>query len=359
MQLKQKLGVEIFSVGVWNGDKYTIEDFDEMVRAYNDTAEGWKPPLKLGHDEDQKLLQTDGYPAAGYVGKLYRRGTKLIADFIDIPAKIYELLEHRSYKKVSAEIFWDVTVGDEKEPKNYSRMLAGVALLGADMPAVMNLSDILAWYRKAGTEKKFYTDPEKQPNLKTYEFSEGGEMDAAKELEKLKADKIAADKELADLKKYKTDQEAKAKSTEDEIAELKEQNRQTALDSEVAEIEEISPAMKPYAKALLDTSKAPKKYSIKIGKGKDAETKEYASRGELLNELLKLHAEALKLNTNEESEEGEAEEQEESGDEKVLDKKVRAYAKEHKCSYGNALKAVRASAGPGDEDEENEDEDEE
>lgn len=358
MKTKNKSRVEIFSAGKWNGDTYTEADLDEMVKAFDETSAGWKPPLKLGHNDEQQLLQTDGLPAAGYVNKLYRIGKKLFADFVDIPEKIYNLLEGGAYRKVSAEVFWDIDIGDDK---TYSRMLAGVALLGADMPAVMNLSEILAWYSKAKSEKKFYANSENQPSIKTYEFLDGGE-DMEKTPAQLQAEKKLADDaaELATLRQYKADQEKVAKKTDEEIAELKEQNRQADLDRAVDDLD-LPPGAKPYAKALLDTAteiSSKKEYSIKVKSGKGdkakSEIKKYASRADILLSLLKVQAEALKLNTNEDSIEGEEIEQD-GGDEAARDKKIRDYMKVHKCSYGNAMKAVLADEGPEvEEDEEDE-----
>jgi hypothetical protein len=113
-----------------------------MVSAFNQLSEHVRPPLKLGHTDEQKLLQKDGLPAAGWVGRLYRQGARLLADFVDLPEKIYELIKLKAYRNVSSEIYWDVSIGEKK----FKRMLSGVALLGADTPAVMNLSDILALY---------------------------------------------------------------------------------------------------------------------------------------------------------------------------------------------------------------------
>lgn len=84
-------GVEIFSVGNWNGDDYTHDDLYEMVRAFDDNKVGARPHLKLGHDDKQELIQRDGMPAAGWIEKLYVVGDKLVADFSDIPKKIFEL----------------------------------------------------------------------------------------------------------------------------------------------------------------------------------------------------------------------------------------------------------------------------
>ena len=96
MDLKQIKGVEIFSTGKWNGDNYTREDLEEMVLAFEETKAGARPYIKLGHDAKQKLLQADGMPAAGWIDRVYIKGEKLMADFVDIPGKIYALIEKKA-----------------------------------------------------------------------------------------------------------------------------------------------------------------------------------------------------------------------------------------------------------------------
>ena len=75
-------GVEIFEAGRWygknsgrDGDVYTENDLDEMIKAHNEIGGKIKPPFKLGHDDNQKLAQKDGYPAIGWVTNLYRQGS--------------------------------------------------------------------------------------------------------------------------------------------------------------------------------------------------------------------------------------------------------------------------------------------
>lgn len=356
--LKSIKGVEIFSAGKWNGDVYTVEDLDEMVRAFSDTSAEWRPPLKLGHDEEQKLLQTDGLPAAGYVGKLYRQGTKLLADFVDIPAKVHKLLEKGSYKKVSSEIFWEIDVGSEEgKPRVYKRMLAAVALLGSDMPAVFGLDDILEWYVAAGAEKKFYANEKNKPSIKAYSFNaeaeQGDEVSSEEEnsamtkeeIEALKKKQADDEAELERLRKYEKTQKARAAEQENEIAELKAKAQEAELDAAVNGLTgEVSPAMKPYIKALLGPEK--KAYSVKVAKG---ESKEYASKAALLEQTLKLHAEALKLHTSEETEDAE---EDGDADESAIEKRVEEYQAKHKCSYGQAVKAVRAELAREQDDEE-------
>lgn len=93
-------------------------------------------PLKLGHNGDQPL--TDGQPALGWVSRVYRDGRKLLADFIDMPTSIYEMVKAGLYKFVSVELAKNVLAGTREIPW----VLDAVALLGADQPAVGTLKDL-------------------------------------------------------------------------------------------------------------------------------------------------------------------------------------------------------------------------
>src|SRR3990167_9245143 len=220
-------GVEIFSVGTWNGDHYSELDLDKMVKAFQETSKTLRPPLKLGHDDRQIILQQDGLPAAGWIGNLYRQGEKLLADLIEIPGKVFDLLQRGSYKKVSSEIYWDIELNGKKYPK----LLGAVALLGADMPAVSNLKDIMAMFALNPEQIKSYQLDETSLIIKTYQKKHEGEgmkteaelkleleLEAQKkktqELEghiaQFQADAKAKDKESADLKQFKSEAEANA-----------------------------------------------------------------------------------------------------------------------------------------------------
>jgi len=68
-------GVEILATGTWNDRKYTTEDLDNIVEAFDEGNAGIVPPVKLGHQKNQNLLDKEGLPAAGYVTKVMRKGT--------------------------------------------------------------------------------------------------------------------------------------------------------------------------------------------------------------------------------------------------------------------------------------------
>ena len=135
---------EIFATGLWNKDQYSENDLDDMVGAF--AKVGFKPPIKLGHSDTQKLLKGEGLPAAGWVENLRRAGDKLICDFKRVPKKIAELIKAGAWRKKSAEVYWDYL--DEANSTKFPRVLKAVSLLGEDIPAVTNLGDILALYKK-------------------------------------------------------------------------------------------------------------------------------------------------------------------------------------------------------------------
>jgi hypothetical protein len=155
-QVKVRLvrGVEIFAPGNWNGDEYTEADLDSMVESFYALKGRVDPPVKLGHTSDEfntELArkmgvepgvvtgeQGKGQIALGWVENLRRKGSILVADFTNVPEPLAELIESRSYRKVSAEIYIDW----KDSGNNYPLVLCGVALLGAEPPAVSTISGL-------------------------------------------------------------------------------------------------------------------------------------------------------------------------------------------------------------------------
>lgn len=131
-------GVEIIAAGRWNNRDYTRDDLDEMVRAFGELRGKIDPPVKLGHDDGQKLAQKDGYPALGWVDRIYRKGSTLVADLKDVPKRVAKLITAGAYQKVSSEIYFDKEVGGS----TYPVVLKAISLLGGDMPAVKDIRSI-------------------------------------------------------------------------------------------------------------------------------------------------------------------------------------------------------------------------
>ena len=330
-------GVEVFSVGTWNGDPYTREDLNGMVAAFEQHKETVRPFLKLGHDAKQKLVQKDGFPALGWAARLYVVGEKLVADFTDIPKKIFELIQVGAYKKVSCEIFCNTKIGDAV----HKYMVGAIALLGADTPGVMDLNDILAMYTVvSGEDKRTYeqnfafegekkeTAMGKTENEIKLELDLKAKADEAEQIKKdfSKAQEEAKtkDAEIESLKKFKSDAEAK------EIVLIGEANKAKVekFCTELVAEKLCSPAMKGHIVELLGSDK--KEYSV-------GETK--LSKEQLLKEMLKLFAAAKDVNFVENSSTGKDDKQ---NSDKETDAKIKTYAAENKMSYGQAAKAILA-----------------
>lgn len=166
-------GMEIFSVGSWNGDEYSSKDLDGMVEAFNNDELGFKPTLKLGHadgqDDEKQARRLFGAPAAGYVSRLYRQGKKLLADIIDIPKKVADVIRLGAYKKCSAEIYWNYK--NSNNGNTYPRVLKSIAVLGHAIPAVTSLDDIAGLYYSRNDAGGLYAYDDEKNEFRLYEAS--------------------------------------------------------------------------------------------------------------------------------------------------------------------------------------------
>lgn len=147
-EMKEITGVRIFGEGTWTDSAgfektWTHEDLQAMVDAF----EAGVPaivPIKCGHTSDefnQKIAEALGVPVEVVTGEkgqgqisigkataLQLKGSWIIASFDKIPEPIANLIEGGQYSTVSVEI--EDTVGE------YGPVITGVALLGAEEPAV-------------------------------------------------------------------------------------------------------------------------------------------------------------------------------------------------------------------------------
>ena len=336
-------GVEVFSAGEWNKDKYSIEDLHSMVTAFNSLKGGFKPYLKLGHDENQKLAKNSGLPSVGWVENLYVRGDKLVADLEYIPEKIYKLIKSKAYRKVSCEIYWDLDVNGNK----YPRVVGAIALLGAETPGVLNLNDILGNYALLHNSKGgVFEAMDKRDNFKSYSIKFESQEDNV-DLEQVQAELEAQKKSYA---KAQEDLAAKAKETEEAHVELSKLREEVAkanaeataskLAKFVVELESkklVTPAMKDMVTELMSDKK---EYSIADKK---------MTKEEVVTQLLSLSQEAGKVNFSEKTKADFAKKEDKT---EAADKEIKKYAEDNKCSYAQAYKAVMKSKDVSSEDKE-------
>ena len=339
-------GVEIFSVGKWNGDNFTHDDLNEMIKSFEATKAGIVPGIKLGHGKEQALLKASELPSAGWVEKLYMRGDKLVADLKEIPKAIYQLIQKGAYKKPSIELFPKITIKGQQ----YKNLIGAVALLGAEMPGVMDLTDIMALYGTEDKPKSYETNiefnfndskgkestmPTKEELRAEIEAELKAEADAAKakaledQVKEFKAKQDAKDEEIAELKKFKAEADAKALEAEKAKTEAELKAFVTELKSQKL----CTPAMEPMVEQLLGTEQ--KEYSVKI---QDEDKK--LSKQELLKETLVLFAAAKEVNFSENSSTADKNDKADS-DLKELDTKAKEYAAKNGVTYGQAIKQLK------------------
>lgn len=311
-------GVEIFSTGTHNGDKYTEADLDEMVKAHG--ALDFRPAIKIGHTKD-----TPGAPSYGWVQNLRRVGQKLVADFTDMHDSVVDALRKRSYDRVSSEVYFNLNRGGKK----FSRALKAVALLGAEVPAVAGLTPLHKMEFAAEGEYesftvhedaldvspqavydclsermsaliKHYSDEEDDMKTKAQELQEkldkltvrlnaigeDGVDDEKKDeqIKKLSADIAAVTAEIKLLTQAEDDDRselaASLKASNDRIVELEADARRRSVAEKVATVK--VPAFRPgmeamYAYALTHSAEKVKVYS------KDKDGKEVVADQTLIN----------------------------------------------------------------------------
>lgn len=163
---------EIFAAGTWNKTwKFSAQDLQEIATNFEALGDNHHVPLKFGHNETQPM--TDGYPALGWVTKVWTVGDKLMARFDSVPTIVKKAFDAKLYRHVSVELDVDV----EHRGKKYKYVLSAVALLGADIPAVNTLNDLKHYLdggeRLAASRREVFSTV--QGNLTT-EPEEGKDM---------------------------------------------------------------------------------------------------------------------------------------------------------------------------------------
>jgi len=197
--MSNELKAEIFATGKWNGMEFSDADLSAIAATFEKLGDKMRVPLKLGHNDEQPL--TDGKPALGWVSKVWAEGGKLFANFTDVPAVVMDAIKKKLYKNVSIELDCGVKHKDDF----YQYVLSGVALLGADIPAVNTLADLTAYMSRN-------SDGYSRKSIVTFTYSEGSKMS-----EELKAAQDEAAKLKAELAKVREEQET-AKFTAEKTA---------------------------------------------------------------------------------------------------------------------------------------------
>lgn len=329
---------EIFSVGTWNGDKFTGEDLDQMVNNFALLKNDIKPPVKLGHTSKLNKEVDEGQPAFGWVQGLKRVGDKLIASFKDVPEILMDAIKKGLYKRVSAEIYYNVKHGG----KNIGKVLSGVALLGSAIPAVKNLKDLTA-YLSETPDLSIEFDGEG-----VYVFTE-----VSAEITEKGSDNMSTEIKLAELEKKFSELEAQTASREKELStELEAKDKQLkefqeARDKEVKELAEEKQKtsleeVKAFCEAAVKEGKMTPASAEVITKAIEEKRHEFSEKNEavftwgVVKEFAEAIGKTMKFDEKGTTEGGEPETAGET-----LVSEIRKYADEHKLTYGEASNKLR------------------
>lgn len=132
--------VEYFATGNHDGEEWTKADLDEMADNFRRFKGKLDPPLVVGHEDDQRLLDATDLPAAGWPDDLRvewdpeDKEWKLVGPAEGVPPEVADWINRGLYRKVSSEIYDDS--GEAGLPPGHGRMLRRVALLGGELPKV-------------------------------------------------------------------------------------------------------------------------------------------------------------------------------------------------------------------------------
>lgn len=332
-ELKTIKGVEIFAPGKWNGDTYTEADLDGMVDAFG--KQGFRPPVKLGHKE------ASGSPAYGWVENLRKQGQKLVADLVDLPETVYNDIKNRRFDTVSSEVFWNLTRGKDV----FKRALKGVALLGAEIPAVAGLKPLREAQFSEEAEVKtvaftINSEPEKPGILNPPKVEE--DMDA-KEFKALQDKNAELEQKIAKLEAEHGDSEAvkelkaELKQRDERLNKIEEERRQERIVTTVGACK--VPAYHELLKPLLDVATTTETKEYTLGTGDKAEKVDAFGVIEKLIDRLNKDAELLfKKFSHDIQEPKDVDAQGE------LNRKITEYrAKETSATYEQAMNAVLAA----------------
>lgn len=194
---------EIFAVGKWNSFEFTLNDLRKMATSFNSLKDVLQVPLKFGHNDDQQM--TDGQPALGWISDVFLKGEKLVAEFSDIPDIVYNAMQKGLYKNVSVELDFDVNYKNSF----YDFVLTGVALLGADLPAVNTLNDLTKYMARDSVHAFSKTENAAYYAADSHKSFIIGDNDMSEDIAKLKSELEALKmKAKLDSEKFTTEKKS-------------------------------------------------------------------------------------------------------------------------------------------------------
>jgi hypothetical protein len=139
MASNNEFWIEAFKPGKWNGKTWTLDNIKNWIANFKTLRGVIEPPVKIGHNNKQPL--TDGQPAIGEITDTKLSGKTLMLKLSRVPDIVVQAIKAGRFIKPSIEVARDFDV----DGKKFNEVLTGVALLGADLPAVSGLKDLEAF----------------------------------------------------------------------------------------------------------------------------------------------------------------------------------------------------------------------
>lgn len=223
--MAKEISMEIMAPGKWNGLPFDNKRLQQIVDNFKQLSDIHSIPLKIGHADDQIETKSKDQHALGWASDVWINAVgKLMAKFVDVPDIVHKAIKNKLYKKVSVEL----DMGVKHKDKELGDVLSGVALLGADIPAVNTIDDLQAYLSAdhgtiAGITRAIFSTIETEYRSK----NEDDEM-SAEELKSLKDSVANLSSKLDDQSKKHDDlvtENIKLKAEKEEL-ERKEKERE-------------------------------------------------------------------------------------------------------------------------------------
>ncbi len=328
-------GIEIFSVGRHIDDQgvehsFSEADVDGMAASYNPALR--EAPLTVGHPQDNK-------PSYGWVGGLARNadGRLIIASTKDVEPQFAEMVRLRRFPKRSSS-FYPPQAPNNPTPGRW--YLRHVAFLGAQPPAVAGLKDIQFSDGDATGAVNFsepVNDPITSPSQESDDMSEDLKTQLAAAQAQLKTEQDAraqAETNAATHKKTAADAQAQAASFAEKSRADRKAGFVSFADAQVA-AGRLLPKDTAMAVATLDAlaDSTPVEFA-------EGDTTRKVSPAQWLQDLIAQGKPQVSFGEfapgNAGSQAGGAKGKTDA----EIDTAAKAYARQHKVSYAEALGAV-------------------
>jgi len=127
-----------------------VSDLESAIRCFTVNRLP-KVVLKLAHEEGTRIFgQSDGHPALGWVERVYRNGTKLLADFRKVPNVVARVLREGS-PRLHVEVAHNYR---DDEGRKWQAALRAVSISGVPFPTISTLGEMSVAFMAEGSMRR-------------------------------------------------------------------------------------------------------------------------------------------------------------------------------------------------------------